>query len=349
MKKYMTEKEYEEFTKKIDELKEIEMINDLINNTDFDFNKFKSELPDKLNDFKKEIFEHIKKNSREIINHLKNMNVINTPLSAFNRMKDYIYLLNYDFYFLKKKNESFKISTYMLNVIKNGVIFRPTEDVMNLLEQTDISENIKIKLPFDIIFIDYAFKIGQLKIDGISLLNMRTVDSYGEITPRIMIISTGVDTNDYSNFYIYDYINSIDTDLKKINNFNIIDRQEKYVELKIVTPIITKLAKNFIHLLNSQNYKMIVSETTKEQNDKRIKRGKSPIPTIRHISLDEETKLYYQNIRLSEHRGFSHKFWVRGHFRNLKSDRYENTKTLWIKPYIKGQGILIKKEYKVTK
>jgi hypothetical protein len=124
MKKYMTEKEYEEFTKKIDELKEIEMINDLINNTDFDFNKFKSELPDKLNDFKKEIFEHIKKNSREIINHLKNMNVINTPLSAFNRMKDYIYLLNYDFYFLKKKNESFKISTYMLNVIKNGVIFR---------------------------------------------------------------------------------------------------------------------------------------------------------------------------------------------------------------------------------
>jgi hypothetical protein len=188
-----------------------------------------------------------------------------------------------------------------------------------------------------------------LEIDGISLLNMRTVDSYGEITPRIMIISTGVDTNDYSNFYIYDYINSIDTDLKKINNFNIIDRQEKYVELKIVTPIITKLAKNFIHLLNSQNYKMIVSETTKEQNDKRIKRGKSPIPTIRHISLDEETKLYYQNIRLSEHRGFSHKFWVRGHFRNLKSDRYENTKTLWIKPYIKGQGILIKKEYKVTK
>lgn len=50
-------------------------------------------------------------------------------------------------------------------------------------------------------------------------------------------------------------------------------------------------------------------------------------------------------------RGYSHKFWVRGHFRWLRAERYgENIgKKLWIAPFIKGKGVMLHKEYDLNK
>jgi hypothetical protein len=42
---------------------------------------------------------------------------------------------------------------------------------------------------------------------------------------------------------------------------------------------------------------------------------------------------------------YSHKFRVRGHWRELVSNYFKNNKKVFIPPYIKGSGILIEKNY----
>ena len=46
---------------------------------------------------------------------------------------------------------------------------------------------------------------------------------------------------------------------------------------------------------------------------------------------------------------YTHRFWVRGHFRVLKDKKWKKSqgKKIWIVPFIKGEGVLIKKEYNV--
>ena len=46
---------------------------------------------------------------------------------------------------------------------------------------------------------------------------------------------------------------------------------------------------------------------------------------------------------------FNYSFWVRGHFRQLKSDRYSKKKRIFIAPYIKGEGVLVDKLYSLNR
>jgi len=70
------------------------------------------------------------------------------------------------------------------------------------------------------------------------------------------------------------------------------------------------------------------------------------------VKIAEPLQKYVdQWVRLRTGKGYSHKFWVRGHFRRLRADRYgENIgKKMWIAPFIKGEGVLLHKEYDVGK
>jgi len=61
---------------------------------------------------------------------------------------------------------------------------------------------------------------------------------------------------------------------------------------------------------------------------------------------------YISNLKSNGHIDYSHKFWVRGHWRTLKNEkRYKDSvgKKMWIKPFIKGKGILIDKKYELKK
>lgn len=45
---------------------------------------------------------------------------------------------------------------------------------------------------------------------------------------------------------------------------------------------------------------------------------------------------------------YSYRFWVRGHWRSFRSSRYSESKRggkTWIRPYVKGEGLLVKKAY----
>ena len=83
---------------------------------------------------------------------------------------------------------------------------------------------------------------------------------------------------------------------------------------------------------------------------KRILRGKLPIPSQKFIRVNGKLKIYLSELNSGKHFNYSHRFWVRGHFRTLRNDKWKNARgtKIWILPFIKGKGVLVDKIYEVT-
>ena len=107
---------------------------------------------------------------------------------------------------------------------------------------------------------------------------------------------------------------------------------------------------NFLDFLNDPEVELKTIKRSEKNRERRIKNGKMPIPPINFIIVTGKLKIYQDGISSGIHFDFSCKFWVRGHFRRLiDEERYGESagKRIWIKPYIKGKGILKDKNYKL--
>jgi hypothetical protein len=73
------------------------------------------------------------------------------------------------------------------------------------------------------------------------------------------------------------------------------------------------------------------------------------IPQVKHVVIRGKLKRYMYALRKGEAFRYSYKFWVRGHFRHFRSDRFKLKQglTTWVFPYVKGQGILVEKQYQL--
>lgn len=123
-------------------------------------------------------------------------------------------------------------------------------------------------------------------------------------------------------------------------------------ELKNSIMVETKLrcfVANIIDFVEHQKHEYVQVEThySSEQDQKRIDKSKSPIHSQVYIKLNQIIKTYATTLGNQIH--YNHKFVVRGHWRHFNSDRYRESKgkSTWIKPFIKGQGILVNKEVTV--
>ena len=108
---------------------------------------------------------------------------------------------------------------------------------------------------------------------------------------------------------------------------------------------------NFIDFLDEPEVERVFVEHDVERMKKRIKRGKTVNPIEVHIRLNGKIKEYFESIETGLTKHFSHSFWIKGHWRHFRAKYYKNkigTKS-WIKPYIRGKGILVKKDYEVKK
>lgn len=109
---------------------------------------------------------------------------------------------------------------------------------------------------------------------------------------------------------------------------------------------------NVLDFINQPEVDIIKVERSKEQNLKRIKRGKLSVNIDLEVKIHGRLKIYLDKLISSGKLNYSHKFWVRGHFRTLRNEERYKDKTgtkIWIPPYIKGEGILTNKEYDVEK
>jgi len=134
------------------------------------------------------------------------------------------------------------------------------------------------------------------------------------------------------------------------DRYNQHNQETLYSEDKMV-----KFLGNFINYINSKDIEIINYDRTignPNYVEKRLKRGKIPKPITHIIKITGKLKLYINNLK--EETGsidFTNKFWVRGHWRELRSIYYKNLqgKMIWIMPYIRGKGELIYKKYFVEK
>ena len=231
----------------------------------------------------------------------------------------------------------FDISTK--DILLNSKIFQLETDVIKLLNPLYTNNKMGFrKMPFPKMMIPNSFKLGKYLIRGMNIHNTFWEGSYS------IQASFLVDEGNKVRGYQTDIIS------KRISP----KLKEKGIEWNDEDNNIVDLARifmcNFIDFMNNPEIEIIKIDRNEEQNLKRIKRGKLPIPSYNFVKVTGKLKIYINSLQSGNKFSYSHKFWVRGHFRTLKNEsRYKNNtgQKLWITPYIKGEGLLINKIYDV--
>lgn len=258
-------------------------------------------------------------------------------------------------------------------------IFEIKNTVKRLLIMTkNPKKNDKVKLPFPFIFIDVDFKKDEVKNLGFEIgyeKIMGVLISEAKLVSKLTIESLKLlKKSGYTGKQVQEYFQNKENTLgkalrisicSKFNgeikfdtfniNVNLSDASKNYevIESDNTDFRTKKLVKcfvlNFLNFLNSPEIEYKTVEYGKKKNQKRVERGKKPIPVRNFIKVKGKLKKYINQLKNDKTTwSYSHRFWVRGHWRTLKSKERWGNKSgtrIWIKPYIKGKGILFEKKY----
>jgi len=234
-------------------------------------------------------------------------------------------------------------------LLNEGKVFKISQPLTAMLEKT----NNKVygrHLPFPIVFIDTNIEVNKrLHIFGLTLLRIHSIAGENEFCRDLnckedhgmMVMAMGYDPTDNGIRYLYESVYPDGVEKK--------DKQ--YKELKDITTF----ACNFLDFLNEPSVQYIkhdegykftrtMKNQLKDAEDKKLDMNKTYF-----VKIEQPLKRYVDEfVTLSRHQKFTHRFWVRGHFRTLrKKERFgENVgKKIWITPFIKGTGVLLEKQY----
>jgi len=334
----------------------------------------------------KEIMEWITKKKEKALKEIQpNKNILkdwlNQISTKFNNptYKPYIYTKNLIRFNLNESGffdeHGYMLSIMQIHEIEKTHIFKMDKIIRELLMKTDGKINF-IKLPFISFFLDTFIEINNCIMFGLFIhyaikkkeLEKEFSDIFKSISNReienllnkltdneknIQIYCLGYDFNDNTIFYKNFFIEEKGLFKKNQQKTCVTPTFEKELNMEDLN-FDTKLSLfvcNFLNFLNDPNVELITIERTKEQNEKRILKGKDPIPPQVFIRITGKLKIYLDQLKSGGHFSYSHRFWVRGHFRTLRSEKWKKAKgtKIWIPPYIKGKGILVNKIYDVKK
>lgn len=238
------------------------------------------------------------------------------------------------------------------NLFNEGKVFDISKDVLNLLDKTNSNLSYNKLMPYSQIFID----LNELDLGGgISLYGalliktsvMEFVTKKGDKQRKdcLRIFAVGRDNNDNEPIWIEDFISDEGISLGyKKNKFSFMKEEHS----KKVTERIANISINLLSLINHPEVE-VITKSMKILRDSRIKNKKLGMPDKININLTGKLKRYvYETTQRNEKAWeLGYRFWVRGHIRELKSERYINKRgeTIWIMPHIKGRGELVNKNY----
>ena len=219
------------------------------------------------------------------------------------------------------------------------------KDLIPLIENTD-NKIFYRPLFFSTVFINNDFIFENFIIKGLLIEDVPTQKD-------ILIYLIAMDTNNYDLMASMIILTAKMVDLQEYSvpgteNIESSERFNKYVQT---------LVCNIIDMVegNDEDLEVTTIHTTAEQNLKRIKRGKIPFPTKVFIRANKEFKQYVKDFDEADEEykenKLTYKFLVRGHWMHFRAERYTRKKgeKTWVKPFYKGQGIVIAKPYKVIK
>jgi len=249
-------------------------------------------------------------------------------------------------------------SNIALGLIK-AHLFEVSNDVKQLLiELKTPKQNDMFFLPFPVIFIDVDFKKKDLKemgieiaydvINGILISERKIIldKDKKEIGTSLSISICGlIDGELFFDTYaerktFYDEYKEL---LKKVEFHN-----EPGLDKK-TRRFMKSFVLNFLNFVNLPEVTYVDVKQHEARNEKRMERGKLPIPQRSVIKLSGELKRYMEDMKNNPSRHYQYRFFVRKHFRTLKNPRYGANvgKRIIIFSYIKGpqHGPLVEKTY----
>lgn len=248
----------------------------------------------------------------------------------------------------KNENPSKTMRSVFTRMCHYTKIFHCSEYLRDMLILTD-NEIHSRKLPFNSVFIDASFDYDGISFWGI-LLNALNIEDdkirfVKDIKEQNAFHAIAFGMNDMDDTVLYTFTTVTETGYVH----NAIEN-----ELQKFAKFIANFSSNFLDLLNDPSVAFVKASDGKYrefENLRRIYRSRRiDLDNTYFVKIKNPLKRYVDNyIHLRTKRGYSHRFWVRGHFRTLRADRYgENVgKKIWIAPFVKGQGILIEKQYDV--
>lgn len=225
------------------------------------------------------------------------------------------------------------------------------KDLILLIENTD-NKIFYRPLFFPSIFINNDFIFEDLIIKGIYITECYAEPGTNNYTLHYpnhndyVIFVVAADIKEACEFYSnFALIN------REIGE-NFTDTKEEHKRMRRLNEYVRLLICNIIDMVdgNDEDLEVTIIKTTREQNLKRIKRGQIASPDKVFIKPKGKFKKYVTDFNNNIDKikpGYS--FPVRGHWRHYRDERYVNvfdTKQ-WIKPFIKGEGILVRKDYDI--
>ena len=240
--------------------------------------------------------------------------------------------------------------------------------------KTDEAELWKhVRLPFPEIFLDVEFDSDELehcenKITGILLKEMKSIspvytnfeglkESHNKkefvtlTTYGLMAYICGIasDGSPFTDKFLFPILNkSIEPDGEEGEVHGLKVNYDNKKEAEFVKRFII----NFILFLKDREVIYITRERSQKNNERRLREGKTILPSSRIIKLTGQLKHYVNSLQDTDFKGkLSYKFWVSGHWRTYRAERYSvmrRNKVQWIEPYKKGQGIEVKHIYRIV-
>lgn len=217
------------------------------------------------------------------------------------------------------------------------------KDLIPLIEYTD-NKIFYRPLFFPTVFINNDFIFENFIIKGLLIEDVPTQKDI-----LIYLIAMDLDSNELMASMIILAAEKVETQTYRTPGTETKESSERF------NKYVQTLVCNIIDMVegNDEDLEVTTIHMSAEQNLKRIKRRKIPFPTKVFIRANKEFKQYIKDFNEVDEEcketKLTCKFLVRGHWMHFRSARYvrkQGEKT-WIKPFYKGQGIVIAKPYKV--
>jgi hypothetical protein len=243
-------------------------------------------------------------------------------------------------------------SDAMFGLMKQSKHFEIPDNI-NLMLQNTSNEIKRVRMPHYIMFLDFSIVVYDRVFHSMLIVDLLTI---AEKLKRKDLPKEIQFTSFYSD---EEGIGMIKTDLLKPSKNKYVKKLQEYI-------------MNFVDFVNNEEVKLMFKERTERNTERRVKKGKLPLPSFNKIYVVGYLAKYLKQLESNElQTRFSHRFWVRGHFRRylnkeIYSKLYEKYKKgelknfegkqykvedgflrEWIYPYIKGEGMLIESKYKL--
>ena len=240
------------------------------------------------------------------------------------------------------------------NTALSAKIFQIDENIKILLNHTTNKIGIR-NMPFPVMYLDVQIEQNDTIFTGILIHKIcdydkidpelkkiifkgDEIEKFDKLKDSIFVLLLGYDKTDYATVY---YSSRILPD----GTFDKIDKHTK----NILTFIC-----NFLDYLNDLDVETVNLNDAHERHDREMKNYyescKMDLEHIYITRINRPLKFYQKNVISIGKSSYSHRFWIRGHFRTLRHERYGEHigRKRWIEPFIKGHGVLIQKDYKVS-